>query len=221
MGQGTACLFAGHLAGTARFAYYIVLSAALAKTDIPTIEGVIDAAAEDGKATAIIFPHLRTAASISRMLGVLASGDRWSVDRVPWGKYERPDAALVRVLWRTSDQLSSSVGGFAPLGTMPATRRAPYVALVLWGGQKCNPHKRTPNPGEVGFIDIDTALSKAKHKSHWEKTDEYVRQVLSDPPEDVEHLRTIAFALPRTALSGANAWMKGRPKLRRPSRATP
>jgi hypothetical protein len=199
MGQGTGCRFATHLAGTAKLTYYVVLSSALAKTDLPTIDAVIDEAAKGGQPAAILFPRLRSPAAIVAMLSVLRSGNRWSVDRVPWRNHERRNAVLVRVQWTTAGGLRSSVGGFAPVGTMPATRRSPYVALVLWGGGKANPHKRTPRAGEVGFIDINTGWTAKQHEKAWTPTDKQVRDALADPAEDVERLRGVAFCLPRAA----------------------
>jgi hypothetical protein len=91
--------------------------------------------------------------------------------------------------------------GFAPLGCMPVTRRAPYVALAVWAGAKLNPHKRSPE-GVIGFIDVpvsgadDIPLDEEAHQRMWDSTMDRVKELLGDPPEDDFKLKDVAFCLP-------------------------
>jgi len=96
--------------------------------------------------------------------------------------------------------------GFAPLGCMPVTRRAPHVALAVWAGAKLNAYRRSPE-GVVGFIDApvlganDAHLDQDGQQSIWDSTMGRVRELLGDPPEDDLKLKDVAFCLPEANLA--------------------
>jgi hypothetical protein len=198
---GTACGFAAWLAGRGQGLAYYTVQRSLSKRDVEALDDTIDGAAKNGLATIILFPLVRSTKDLMKVLNVLNSGDRWTVQRVAWGKHERADCALIRIEWRTSGDMISSVGGFAPLAAMPATRRAPYVALAVWGGGRCNLHMHTRVAGAVGFIDQNPGFNAEEHKDVREKTEAAVGDVLSDPPEDMVHLRSVAFCVRKGVLT--------------------
>jgi hypothetical protein len=89
--------------------------------------------------------------------------------------------------------------GFAPLGSMPVTRRAPFVALAAWTGPKRNPQKskkmKAPDrPDEVGFVDMPP-IQPDLHDSMWDATRKRVRELKALPQEGAA-LPTVAFCLP-------------------------
>lgn len=57
---------------------------------------------------------------------------------------------------------SRSALGFAPLGTMPVTRRAPYVALGIWAGGYDNPFRKRPDEF-VGAGDMKHGLAEESY----------------------------------------------------------
>ena len=174
-----------------------------AKGDLPAIDGFIKSSAADGRTFHLLFPHIRSAAGLVRMLEVLDGSQRWTVERVPWRKYERRDAVLVGVHWANDAGNRMSVMGFAPLMTMPATRRAPYPALAIWGGGHDNVarnRQRAPRGVNVGIVNVPTGLEDKPHAAAWDKTVEGVAPLLRDPPEDGEHLRKVAFCIPRSVI---------------------
>jgi|CZKU01.1.fsa_nt_gi hypothetical protein len=88
--------------------------------------------------------------------------------------------------------------GLAHVGTMPVTRRAPYVAIFIWGGPHLDPYmKEGPT---VGVANAPTGLAKKEHSKLMRLSDKRVRALLAVPPaEDHRWLRRVAFILPRAA----------------------
>lgn len=196
----TACGFAASATGDARVNYIHQLDD-LTEADVVQFDNFIDDAAVAGNFAVILFPRVRTSRGIVRLLRTLATGDRWQTARVPWRKHAREGAGLVGLHFRTVHGDRSSVMGFAPLGCMPVTRRAPYVALAVWAGAKLNAHKRSPE-GVVGFIDApvlgadNAPLDQEGHQRMWDATMGRVKELLGDPPEDDFKLKDVAFCLP-------------------------
>ena len=197
------CRFASELSAGAAIAYQLV-PPDLSREELPAVAKFIDESAVKHLSAILLLPHVRSDEQISRVLGVLAADPRWSVSRVEWGsacpESVRADRVLVGVEWKTTDGDASSAMGFAPLGTMPVTRRAPYFALALWAGGHENPYKKTPGK-RVGFIDAAHSLPKPKHDKRWTDTEEAVGRLLADPPEDRQLLRKVAFCLDANAVA--------------------
>ena len=199
------CTFAGTATSAARINYVVQLDE-LTGDAVAGLDGVIDASGADGNFALILFPRLRTPRGIGRLLQVLVGADRWGAARVPWRRHAREGAALVALHFRTVHKEQSSVMGFAPLGCMPVTRRAPFVALAVWGGAKLNDHKASP-AGEIGFIDASTLdadgaqVTADAHEKLWKETKSNVGRLLGDPPEDGWRLKDAAFCLPESVVA--------------------
>ena len=196
--HATGCAFASALAKS-RIVYHVARQFPT-KDDMATIDSIVEAASALKHVAALVFPDVRSSNGIVRLLRALERGsERWTIRRIPWRNHERNNVVLVSVRWRTATEpvRYTSAMGFAPLGAMPATRRAPYVALALWGGDEENEFKRKREV-DLGFIDIPTRLTKEKYDATMKRTDKEVRELLNDPPEDVVHLRRVAFCLPRS-----------------------
>lgn len=150
-----------------------------------------------------VFPGLRTAEDIAELLAELAGKPGWWLSSASWGKkYPRTDA-LVSLWWRTPGGLRTSVMGFAPLGSMPVTRRAPFVALAAWTGPKLNPQKsskmKADPPDEVGFVDM-RILNPETHDSTWDTTRTRVQELKALTQEGAA-LPAVAFCLPSSCAS--------------------
>lgn len=194
------CHFASSATGEGRVNYAHQL-ADLTEADVLQLDTFVDEAAEKANFAVILFPRVRTPRGVGRLLKTFATGDRWQIERVPWRKHARDGAGLVGLYFRTKEGLRSSVMGFAPIGCMPVTRRAPYVALAVWAGGKLNEHKRSPE-GMVGFIDAPVLdgekapLDGVAFGKVWDSTMGRVKELLGDPPEDDFKLKDVAFCLP-------------------------
>jgi hypothetical protein len=127
------CRFASSFAakGSARrIAYYVVIGH-LEHADLPTIDVAAEGYAREGRFLVVLFPHVRSLPEIANVLQVLDANDRRACAHVAWRKHARNDAAQIGLTWRTEHGLESSVMGFAPLGTIPVTRRSPFLGLAL------------------------------------------------------------------------------------------
>jgi hypothetical protein len=198
----TGCSFASSLAGARlRIASWQV-SSVPSEDDLEGIGAFIDRTAARRQIALLMFPRLRTAVDVARTIHALSKDKRWTCKRVEWRNHAREDSVLIGMNWSTPGGLISSAMGFAPLGTMPVTRRAPYVAIALWAGGHENPHFKNETQF-VGLPDFPTDFAEDKHKSTWDATRRDVRLLFADPPEDALRLREVAFCLPRAAVEEA------------------
>ncbi|WNG13583.1 hypothetical protein [Cystobacter fuscus] len=145
-----------------------------------------------------VFPEIRTAEDIVELLVGLAGKSGWSLSREEWKRYPRGDE-LAGLWWQTPAGQRTSVMGFAPLGSMPVTRRAPFVAVAAWTGPQLNPQKtkkmKVPGPSnEVGFVDMKL-IHPDTHDSMWDSTSEKVRELKALTKEGAAR-PTVAFCLP-------------------------
>jgi hypothetical protein len=195
----TGCGFASSFAARAsakRIAYYVRVGRP-EDADVSEINVATAGCARARRFVVVLFPHVRSSWEIADLLRALDANDRWACTHVPWRHHERREAALIGVSWRTPDEVWSSVMGFAPLGEMPVTRRAPFVGLALWPGRRDNPYRRgKPGPG-VGLVDGAHGMEKDAHDANWKETNAQVVDLFADPAEDREHLRAVAFSIPR------------------------
>ena len=146
----------------------------------------------------VLFPSVRTPTDLAHTLAALCKEPRWQLGEESWPKgRERPDSVALSLTWKTSSGDVSDAMGVAPLGTMPVTRRTPYMAIVVWGGSHLNSHIRKTD--RVGVASAPTGLDKADHSRLMKITDERVRELLREPGEDPEWLRRVGFILPSEA----------------------
>lgn len=120
---------------------------------VDDVESFLDGASDLGAVGVVVLPELRAPEEICALLDLLGRRPRWRVAERKWKAYPRPDV-LVGVWLKTRRGDETSVMGLAPLGTMPAMRRAPYVAITAWTGGFSNPFWTTPTPGRVGLVNM-------------------------------------------------------------------
>jgi hypothetical protein len=197
----TGCGFAAMLAATkpVRIDFY----SPLGKLDHEQIAAFVDGVAERKMTAILLFPHLRTAKDVAGLLRELGRAPRWKLHRSRWPKGRRkPDAVALSLDWTTKAGAVCDAMGLGPFGTMPVTRRAPYVAIVLWSGPHLNPHIREGK--HVGVASAPTGLKKRAHRKLMKASDKRVGELLAIPPgEDATWLRGVAFVLPKAAAMGA------------------
>jgi hypothetical protein len=125
-----------------------------------------------------VFPDIVTAGQVRQFIELLAVSPGWTVAPVDIaGRF------AVDIRWRSSAALESSVTGFAPLGTMPVTRRAPYVAVALWPCGHDNPRRKKPH-SFVGLGDMAHEFTDETYDKLHRATKERVsraKEVHNDP----------------------------------------
>jgi hypothetical protein len=131
-----------------------------------------------------LFPSIASTEQIARLVRALGEHERW---RFGCRIDEQRRLLLLSVEWKTLQGKWSSAMGFAPLMTMPITRRAPYVALAMWPGAA-----RKANQDVVGFIDMPSHFDD--HKKLLGESKAAVEALLGEDPEHAPW-RSTAFAL--------------------------
>jgi len=136
----TGCFFARALAGRGSKAIrYLTVEPKLDDEFPRFLSASLDGAAADGVAVVFTLPGLSSESDVVELLEALRTDERWGVT----DKNEHDNLCRVRLGWRYPHDESGKpkqacVLGLAPLGTMPVTRRAPYVVLVVWPGGFAN-----------------------------------------------------------------------------------
>jgi len=183
------------------------------------IDAAFDLGAGERMPTIALFPRIRTEDGLVQQLHRLAEGKRWRVSpQAPKGL--TTDDFLVGIEWTTSTGLTSMPMGFAPLCTMPVTRRAPYVALGTWPGAHANPHthRRPPSPQVVDFLDaaLPLPLSREEFDALWVRSTKDTTDLLGEVLDKASNYRSVAFRLSKEAKSrystgGSSTRRSGRP----------
>jgi len=197
---GTGCGFAASLANAGRVAYE-------AHAEMPPVHEVdtnLDAYAASRFSAVFIFPFATSEAGLVDVLASLRAGSsRWKIrDRGPGNG----GTHLVGVQWSTANGDVSDAMGFAPLPSMPVTRRAPYFAIAAWPGGRENPERGTPptpraRRGEVSFLDAAHGFGHDAYAALWDLTMTAVAGLMVMPPDSAKRYYTTAFVLSATAAS--------------------
>jgi hypothetical protein len=156
---------------------------------VTLVEGEMEVAAHAGKAVLVTFPLMRSAADVSRLVVALRQSDRWDVAEEEGAPADSAPGLRIAMTRRTANGQQSRVMGLAPLGSMPVTRRAPYVALCAWLGAHANEH-RPRQPGAtnfVGFADMPSGVAdRTRHDALFDgsrkATEEMARQTDEGSP---------------------------------------
>ena len=146
------------------------------------------------KASQITFPYARTAEEVAELLGQITRQDGWYAVKLSVVE----DVTLIGLRW-------SGVGkghvtwvlGFAPLPSMPVTRRAPFTAIILRAVTDYGEIERKTERGRtvVHLADYCTREGGAK----WDKTREMRRALVEESRNEWAKAK-VAFALPSEAI---------------------
>jgi hypothetical protein len=83
------------------------------------------------------------------------------------------------------------------MGTMPATRRAPYTCIAAWTGGHENKHRKKTE-AVVHFLDTDLdryRLSSEKYKELRIESEKDTSALLSNQSDKASYYRNVAFRL--------------------------
>ncbi|WP_419927249.1 hypothetical protein [Candidatus Poriferisocius sp.] len=149
------------------------------------------------KATQITFPYADSVESISELIQQVARADDWHANRIDVHN------GIVHIGLRWSgvgEELVAWVLGFAPLNTMPVTRRAPFTALIFRSQDGyAKPRKEnSPDPEtEVHLADI--CVAGTENTPIWTTTQDQ-RAALVEPTLEGGARAQVSFSLPVGAL---------------------
>ena len=150
------------------------------------------------EAVGLTFPYATTAQDVSTLLVHIARCADWTVQRQG---ADHDGRTKIAVRWTgVGDGHESWVLGFAPLDTMPLTRRAPFTAMVLRSqvpsGQPALPRKH--DPPEVHLADLCKPAEIDGRR--WDFTKEN-RAALVEPEMDDCAKARVTFSLPANAIT--------------------
>lgn len=197
---GTGCTFANLLAAKANV-HYDIVAGAPSPNLIAALDAALDEAAASNHVGVTLLPEVHTAREIAGVLLALSTAPRWHVRRLERENHAGRQLGAVRVHWRTKAGAMSSVIGFAPLRSMPITRRAPYVAMTVWPGARSNEFARAPASETLGIVDSAHGVTKDEYDARWKKTRGLVKEMFLHEREDATFLRDVAFRLPLATVS--------------------
>lgn len=185
----TACGFAQHFAGSAQLIAQVCLSGVPSASDLDDIF-----LGNSTRVPVVVIPVIASERELVRFLQRLPhDSDRWSIHR---RDVSAPSGGVaVGIEWITANQQRSHVMGFAPLLTMPSTRRAPYVGLSTWPGAHANPFRQPRRPRAVSFIDAAHQLDQQEHDRMYAGTERAVAELLGDVGDEPVRYRHAAFVL--------------------------
>lgn len=204
----TGCLFATRFAkeGTGRIRPIVLTGTTQATHLGEQIQPVLLDAAAHSEAVLAIFPDLRTPDEVAGLIESLSRHIAWSYSEIRWKEHPRPDL-LVSLEWDTPSGQKSSAMGLAPFGTMPLTRRAPYVCIVLWPGGQENPYREQPRT-RVSLADMPHSLPQQVHDDYWRQTEENKASYLEGQSEGAARPR-VTFCLPEAVRPLLSALVTG------------
>ena len=193
---GTGCTFASSLASRALVHYDIITGASPSADLIEALDATLDEAAAATHVAVTLLPDVHTTSELAAVLRALQTAPRW---RVTWLASERWGSrrfAAISIYWKTKAGRLSSVVGFGPLRCIPATRRAPYVAMAVWPAERTVQHSKAPAGETLGIVDAAHGLEDADYDVRWKKTRAEVKAMFVHEREDPKLLRDVAFRLP-------------------------
>lgn len=145
------------------------------------IDGFLEGCGTLQQAGIMVFPGVRGVGALVDLCRSISQGARWQM-RVK----KDMRGVLVALDWRASCGLWSNAMGFAPLLSMPATRRAPYVALALWPGDPREGSKRV----RLSFNDMPSHHEQETHDDLFDKTTALSTTLLGEVPAEAPWRKT-------------------------------
>lgn len=185
------CFFAAITAANKK----IHLSTTLEPFDAAMIEGLnadFTFAAQSKMFALAIFPLISSENQLDELIQMLSNNDRWKANEIGWDAEHR----MVELHWRNPEGLDCNAVGFAPTLAMPASRRAPYVAVGVWPGGHDNQFLKRPGP-TIGLADTGHDLDEQGYHHQLEKTEAKVGELVGSSFTKAQ-LRKLTFRVSLT-----------------------
>jgi hypothetical protein len=197
LGFGTGCTFAGW-AAAAKKLYPSIIGDLVNKSTAATLDSIFQVASEKGLFALAIFPLIRAEAQLADLLRNLRAQSQWRCGEFDLKdrEYDKREGMLVDLRWVRASGVESNVLGFAPFGSMPITRRAPFVALGAWCGGHDNRLRAKPDDF-VGAGDMKHDFEKEKYDGMRKQTRSQVK-ALCALPGGAAAITGASFCLPES-----------------------
>lgn len=194
------CRFAGQLATRGGA---VVSHAIWGAPHASRLSFLLEQEGEAKNAVIFTFPERRTPQDVADLLSGLSEDDRWESRELLAPTPLVAPGRLLQLTWRTAYDRTMTVLGLGPFGTMPVTRRAPYVGLAVWPGHEENDwyfgRPGAPARGSrktIGLPDMPTkAKSQQEHDDLWDDTQRTVTVLAPEWEPLRTALRHVSFCL--------------------------
>jgi hypothetical protein len=154
---------------------------------------LLQAAAEPAAAL-LVFPNLRVDEDIADLVSALVKHKDFTITKKEWPAEVTRTEILFLLEWKTPSGYPSRTMGFAPSGSMPVTRRAPFVSLMVWPGKHDNKFRPT-NYKSVGVVDMKHNLDQTKYDKLWNESLEQKAKRDKEEPSTSASFRDVTFCL--------------------------
>lgn len=211
----TGCFFAAKLANKQSIVWAEVESSSFGPGIAETIATTIDATAANNTVAGHVFPDHCDVGGIVALLRELSSSARWRIKRITTD-FEPLSCVSLAIWFRCQAGHWTSVVGFAPIHSMPVTRRAPFTALTAWGGPKREGYlgaKRDvtgiTDASLSAFADQSTPALEAIHSNTLSGARPLLKLTVPPVPNDktkdpdferAKKLFTLTFCLPKSSI---------------------
>lgn len=206
----TGCRFAAKLAAAPDSESWIdeVLLDPANLQAIDSVNRSLDAFAGAAEAFQLILPTVDSPADLCDFLGrLLSQCPRWFMVEVPWPDGESRDDVQIGLRWRLpADEAVSWVLGFAPLDSMPFTRRAPFSSIIWRSGGpgRCpdimghgRPEDDASGLPSVHLADLPDGLrNESAVEKFWNGTQVNKSDILHDDGLAISARARVTFVLP-------------------------
>jgi hypothetical protein len=156
------------------------------------LESALDGYAKRGVPAIALFPWVTSESDLVSVIAALAKRPRWKCRIVEGLPIPRPCTAL-GISYVTLGGDDSSAMGFAPLPTMPVTRRAPVFGLGAWAGGYDNPFVGVRKG--LSFLHMPQAGDKDLFRHRRALSERWTGDRIGDPNEPSRLYYSVAFCL--------------------------
>lgn len=194
--EQSSCVFAHQMSRNAKGDWYqLCVPAAIDEEDLH--KKLADAVSGGHKATQVTFPYADSVESVSELVQQIARADDWYANRID----VHDGIVHIGLRWSgVGDGLVAWALGFAPLPTMPVTRRAPFTAVIFRSlGDYTMERKTDSSDPETEVHLADICGSGAKNSPVWATTRDQRRRLVEPSLAGGARAR-VSFSLPVDSL---------------------
>jgi hypothetical protein len=160
--------------------------------EIDLLESALDGLSKLGYPSVALFPWVSGEADLVAIVAALQARPRWECHIVEGLPIPRPCTA-VSISYETISGEKSSAMGFAPLLSMPITRRAPIAGVGAWAGGYDNAFIKVRDG--LSFLHMPQTGMRATFKKRRTLSENWTRERIGDASEPSSLYYDVAFCL--------------------------
>lgn len=195
----SSCLFAQRFARNAEdFGWH--LTCITDHTD-PSLERELNTLMEGlHPGTQVTFPLVRTVEEVADLVVRVGDMELWTAERIRRDDDHADEISRIGLRCRMDDAHVAWALGFAPIGSMPITRQAPYTALILRSRVEYDSDAipRTDPSPDIGIHLADMCRADEINQGVWKNTEKMRRNLVGEVEYGAK--ARVTFSLPADLL---------------------